>query len=53
MADTLQEPSATAPRIALGEPFPDLVLPSIEDGSARSVADSRGQKLALHVFASW
>ena len=51
--DTLQEPGANAPRIALGEPFPNLVLPSIEDGKPRSIADFRGQKLALHVFASW
>jgi hypothetical protein len=53
MADTLQEPGAGAPRIALGEPFPNLVLPAAEDGTPRSVADYRGQKLLLHVFASW
>jgi hypothetical protein len=53
MGDTLQEPAANAPRIALGEAFPNLVLPSIEDGSPRSIADFRGQKLVLHVFASW
>lgn len=53
MADTLQEPSALAPRIALGEPFPNLVLPGVEDGRPRSIAEFRGQKLVLHVFASW
>jgi hypothetical protein len=53
MADTLQEPWAGTPRIALGEPFPDLVLPAIEDGRPRSLGDLRGQKIALHVFASW
>ena len=53
MTDTLQEPSANAPRIELGQPFPNLVLPAVEDGSPRAVADFRGQKLALHVFASW
>jgi len=53
MADSLQEPSANAPRIAIGEPFPNLVLPAVEGGAARSIADFRGQKLALHVFASW
>ena len=53
MADTLQEPSANAPRIALNEPFPNLVLPDVDDGSPRAIADFRGQKLALHVFASW
>ncbi len=52
-ADPLQEPSAGAPRIAIGEPFPNLVLPSVEDGRPRSIAELRGHKIALHVFASW
>ena len=37
----------------VGEPVPDLVLPSAEDGSPLSLADYRGEKLVLHVFASW
>lgn len=53
MADSLQEPWANAPRIAIGEPFPDLVLPAVEDGRPRSIAELRGHKIALHVFASW
>ncbi|NIY12614.1 MAG: hypothetical protein GWN02_32025 [Gemmatimonadetes bacterium] len=36
-----------------GEPFPHLVLPALEDGAPTSIADFRGQKLILHVFASW
>lgn len=36
-----------------GQPFPALVLPSAEDGRPVSLADFRGQKLLLHVFASW
>ena len=40
-------------RIRVGEPFPDLYLPALEDGGPRSVREFRGQKLALHVFASW
>ena len=38
------------PRV--GEPFPDLALPTLE-GSTRSISDFRGQKVILHVFASW
>ncbi len=39
--------------IAVGKPFPVLALPSAEDGEPMSVADFRGEKLVLHVFASW
>jgi len=39
------------PRV--GEPFPLLVLPSLEDGSPLSVASFRGKKLVLHIWASW
>jgi len=53
VAETLQEPSAGTPRIVLGEPFPELVLPGVKDGRPRSISQFRGQKLALHVFASW
>lgn len=36
-----------------GTPFPTLALPSLDDGRPTSVADFRGQKVILHVFASW
>ena len=36
-----------------GQVFPDLVLPSLDGGSALSIAEFRGRKVALHVFASW
>ena len=39
-------------QIAVGEPFPDLALPTL-DGETRSVSDYLGQKVILHVFASW
>ena len=39
--------------IEVGEPFPDLRLPTLEDGRLRSIADFRGERLVLHVFASW
>ena len=37
----------------VGEPFPDLVLPSLVDGLPASIAQFRGKKVVLHVFASW
>ena len=36
-----------------GKPFPELLLPSIEDGRPTSVARFRGKPLILQVFASW
>lgn len=37
----------------VGEPFPTLAFPSLEDGEAISMADFRGHKVILDVFASW
>jgi hypothetical protein len=45
-----QEPSA---RFKVGEPFPDLVLPSAGNGRPTSIAQYRGKKVLLHIFASW
>ncbi|MHC4991114.1 MAG: TlpA family protein disulfide reductase [Planctomycetota bacterium] len=42
-----------APPIEVGQPFPDLVLPSLENGEPMSISDFRGRKVVLHVFASW
>lgn len=39
--------------IKKGEPFPEIVLPSMEDGSPTSIRDFRGKRVMLHVFASW
>ena len=39
--------------IAEGKPFPGVSLPALTDGRARSIADFRGSKVVLHVFASW
>jgi len=41
------------PAIAEEKPFPELFLPSLDDGRPVSIASFRGQKLVLHVFASW
>ena len=40
-------------KIQIGQPFPDLLLPSLEDGSPMSLTDYRGEKVMLHIFASW
>ncbi len=39
--------------VEVGKPFPDLVLPSLEDGGPSSIVQFRGKKTLLHVFASW
>ena len=39
--------------IVIGQPFPDLVLPSYDDSRPMSVSQLAGDKLVLHVFASW
>lgn len=48
--------SSSAPAnlpFGVGDMFPDLMLPSIEDGEALSLSEFRGRHLLLHVFASW
>ena len=49
----ISTPAASATELEVGKPFPNLVLPSLDDGSASSVSDFRGQKLILHIWASW
>ena len=39
--------------IKIGQPFPDLTFRSMQDGSPMSMADFRGKKVVLQVFASW
>ena len=36
-----------------GETFPTTVFPSLDGSRPGSVADFRGKKLILHIFASW
>jgi len=40
-------------RIEVGRPFPQVLLPMLEDGSPATLARFRGRKTLLHVFASW
>lgn len=44
---------ASASPFRVGEPVPRLRLPSVFDGSPLSLADFRGEKVMLHVWASW
>ena len=46
-------PRAAQPLFEVGQPVPDLVLPAARDGRPMSLADFRGRKTILHVFASW
>ena len=36
----------------VGEPFPDLTLPTLE-GNPLSIRAFRGKKTVLHIWASW
>jgi cytochrome oxidase Cu insertion factor (SCO1/SenC/PrrC family) len=36
-----------------GEAFPTIALPSAVDGKPTSLADFRGRKVIVNVFASW
>lgn len=51
LGDAVAKPSSTGFRV--GEPFPNLVLPSLADGKPLSLARFRGEKVILHIFASW
>ena len=42
-----------SPGFEIGKPFPDLILPSLADGRPASLSQFRGQKVLLHIFASW
>lgn len=37
----------------VGKRFPEIVLPSLDDGKPLSITSFRGRKVALHVWASW
>jgi len=40
-------------RFEVGAPFPEVALPSLDDGTPTTMAAFRGEKVILHVFASW
>lgn len=39
--------------LQVGQPFPHLTLPALEDGQPLSLTDFRGEKVILHIWASW
>ena len=39
--------------LQVGQPFPDIRLPSLADGRPLSIRDLRGKKTLLMIFASW
>ena len=39
--------------IEVGRPFPIIVLPALDDDRPLTIRDFRGEKVILHVFASW
>lgn len=42
------------PALDVGRAFPNLALPALEPaGTTLSVGQFRGQKIVLHIFASW
>ncbi len=49
----LRPAAMASTELEIGQPFPDLVLPALEDGRPRTLAEFRGQKLVLYIFASW
>ena len=47
----MAKPSSTEFKVR--ERFPNLVLPSLADGKALSLAGFHGEKVILQIFASW
>ncbi len=48
-----KESTIAASRFQVGALFPDIVLPALEDGRPLSLTEFRGEKVILHIFASW
>ncbi len=39
--------------LKVGHAFPELAFPSADNGRPMSIAQYRGKKILLHIFASW
>ena len=50
---TLLAPASAEFRLAPGESFPVITMPESRTGELMSIADFRGEKLMLQIFASW
>jgi hypothetical protein len=53
VAERARAQSSESPRFHEGQIFPTMIFPSLEGDRPGSVADFRGKKLILHIFASW
>ncbi len=53
IAEGATAPTSYSVEFHEGQIFPTMVFPSLRDGRPSSVADFRGKKLILHIFASW
>jgi len=52
-AEGVPAQSSDSVELRVGRMFPTRVFPYLEGGRPGSVADFRGKKLILHIFASW
>ena len=48
-----QPGQAQVSKLKEGQPLTSLTFPRLTDGSPTSLAEFQGQKLVLHIFASW
>ncbi len=39
--------------LEVGRPFPIILLPRMNDGLPDTIVNYRGQKIIMHIFASW
>ena len=53
LADLQDARYPAIPQLRAGLAFPELTLPDCEDGRPTSLADFRGKRVLLHLFASW
>ena len=53
IADADVQPTLSDTGLAIGRVFPTLAFPSLESGQPVSLADFRGEKVVLQIFASW
>jgi hypothetical protein len=49
----LAEAQPMTSQFAVGQPFPNLVLPRMDNGQPGSLSQFRGRKVILQIFASW
>ena len=53
VAEPTRAQSSDSAEFREGQMFPTIVFPYFDNGRPGSVADFRGKKLILHIFASW